>query len=49
MVSNHLAPLQGIDVYFSWLKPLIWGILKGEVVGSNLAKKLKIYKFMNLS
>jgi hypothetical protein len=38
----------GIVVWFSWLKPLVWGILKGEVVGLNPAVKLKTYKFMNL-
>ena len=32
----------------TWLTPLVWGIHKGEVVGSNPAKKLKTYKFMNL-
>jgi hypothetical protein len=32
---------QGIGVKFSWLKPLVLGILKGEVVGSNPAKMLK--------
>jgi hypothetical protein len=32
---------QGIDVLLSWLTALVWGILKGEVVGSNPAKKLK--------
>ena len=32
----------------SWLKPLVWGILEGEHVGSNPAKKLETYKFMNL-
>jgi hypothetical protein len=40
---------RGIDVQFSWLKPWVWDILKVEVVGSNPAKKLTSYKFMNLS
>ena len=45
---TYWAQCQGIDVQFSWLKPLLWGILKSEVVGSNPANKLKTYKFMNL-